>query len=143
MCRKTGWAPGILGLLFTLERVQKWREFRLVELNTGHLAAPTRSRPITEPNYIVTPSKASRCRGCLSNRMRFLVPGICPEKQIFSGMARLTHSDLEAVLRVAQEVSRARTRDEFSRVAVTELAELVRSDVLALNEVDPSAGRIS
>ena len=58
-------------------------------------------------------------------------------------MARLTHSDLEAVLRVAQEVSRARTRDEFSRVAVTELAELVRSDVLALNEVDPSAGRIS
>ena len=58
-------------------------------------------------------------------------------------MARLTHSDLEAVLRVAQEVSRARTRDEFSRVAVTELAALVRSDVLALNEVDPSAGRIS
>ena len=58
-------------------------------------------------------------------------------------MARLTHSDLEAVLHVVQEVSRARTRDEFSRVAVTELATLVRSDVLALNEVDPSAGRIS
>lgn len=58
-------------------------------------------------------------------------------------MARLTHSDLEAVLRVVQEVSRARTRDEFSRVAVTELAELVRSDALALNEVDPNAGRIS
>ena len=58
-------------------------------------------------------------------------------------MARLTHSDLEAVLRLVQEVSPARTCDEFSRVAVTELAELVRSDVLTLNEVDPSAGRIS
>ena len=58
-------------------------------------------------------------------------------------MARLTHSDLEAVSRVVQEVSRARTHDEFSRVAVTELAALVRSDVLALNEVDPSAGRLS
>ena len=57
-------------------------------------------------------------------------------------MARLTHSDLEAVLRVVQEVSRA-DADEFSRVAVTELAELVRSDALALNEVDPNAGRIS
>jgi DNA-binding CsgD family transcriptional regulator len=58
-------------------------------------------------------------------------------------MARLTHSDLESVLRVVQEVTRARTRDEFSRIAVTELAELVRSDALALNEIDPTAGRIS
>ena len=58
-------------------------------------------------------------------------------------MARLSHSDLEAVLRVVQEVSRARTRDEFSRVAVTELAALIRSDALALNELDPSAGRIA
>ena len=73
----------------------------------------------------------------------FSGPGFCPKNQIFSGMARLTHSDLEAVLRVAQEVNRARTRDEFSRVALRELAELVRSDVLALNEVDPSVGRIS
>jgi DNA-binding CsgD family transcriptional regulator len=58
-------------------------------------------------------------------------------------MARLTHADLEKVLGVVQNVSEARTRDEFSRVAVTELAGLVPSDALALNEVDPSTGRIS
>jgi DNA-binding CsgD family transcriptional regulator len=58
-------------------------------------------------------------------------------------MARLTHVDLEKVLGVVQNVSEARTRDEFSRVAVTELAGLVPSDALALNEVDPSTGRIS
>jgi hypothetical protein len=58
-------------------------------------------------------------------------------------MARLTHSDLEKVLGVARSVSEARSGDDFSRVAVTELAVLVPSDALALNEVDPSTGRIS
>ena len=47
-------------------------------------------------------------------------------------MARLTHSDLEKVLAVVQCVSRARSPDEFSRAAVSELARLVPSDVLAL-----------
>lgn len=58
-------------------------------------------------------------------------------------MARLSHSDLEQVLGVVQIVGQARSPDEFSRVAVTQLAKLVPSDALALNEVDPEAGRIS
>ena len=56
-------------------------------------------------------------------------------------MVRLRHGDLERVLTVVRGVASARDPDEFARAAVTQLAEVIPSDVVTMNEVDPSAGR--
>jgi DNA-binding CsgD family transcriptional regulator len=58
-------------------------------------------------------------------------------------MVGLSQSDLESVLRVVHQVGEARDPDEFSRVAVKQLAGLVPCDAIALNEVDPEAARLS
>lgn len=57
-------------------------------------------------------------------------------------MLRLSDDDYRDVLRVVREVSLTTNRDEFGRIALRELGELVHSDVTALNEVDPAADRL-
>jgi DNA-binding CsgD family transcriptional regulator len=56
-------------------------------------------------------------------------------------MARLGNGDFEAVLGVVRAVAAAHDSDEFSRLAVKRIAELIPSDVVTINEVDPEAGR--
>ena len=56
-------------------------------------------------------------------------------------MVRLRHGDLERVLTVVRGVATARDPDQFARVAVEQLSEVIPSDVITMNEVDPSAGR--
>jgi DNA-binding CsgD family transcriptional regulator len=56
-------------------------------------------------------------------------------------MVRLGRSDLEGVLGVVRVVAGARDPDEFSRAVITEIAALIPSDVVTINEVDPEAGR--
>ena len=54
----------------------------------------------------------------------------------------MTQTDFERVLDVVRLVGEARDPDEFAVVAVKQLAGLVPSDAIALNEVDPEAGRL-
>jgi DNA-binding CsgD family transcriptional regulator len=57
-------------------------------------------------------------------------------------MVRLGHGDFEAVLNVVRAVAATRDPDEFSRVAITQIAGLIPADVVTINEVDPEAGRM-
>ena len=57
-------------------------------------------------------------------------------------MVRLGLDDFEGVLRVVRAVGSARHPDEFSRTAITEIASLIPSDVVTINEVDPGAERM-
>jgi DNA-binding CsgD family transcriptional regulator len=56
-------------------------------------------------------------------------------------MVRLENGDFEAVLGVVRSVAAARDPDEFSRVVIRRVADLIPSDVVTINEVDPAAGR--
>jgi hypothetical protein len=56
-------------------------------------------------------------------------------------MVRLEHMEFEDVLNVVRAVGDARGPAEFSRVVVSQLAKLIPSDAVALNEVDPLTGR--
>jgi DNA-binding CsgD family transcriptional regulator len=56
-------------------------------------------------------------------------------------MVRLEHADFEAVLSLVRAVAGTRDPDEFSRVAIAQVAALIPSDVVTMNEVDPEAGR--
>jgi DNA-binding CsgD family transcriptional regulator len=56
-------------------------------------------------------------------------------------MARLQNAEFARLLGVVQTVAEARGPDEFARVVVGQLAELVPADVIALNEVDLVEGR--
>ena len=56
-------------------------------------------------------------------------------------MVRLRHSEYERVLNVVQVVGAARDPDEFSRAVIKQVAGLIPSDVVTINEVDPAAGR--
>jgi DNA-binding CsgD family transcriptional regulator len=56
-------------------------------------------------------------------------------------MVRLGNGDFEAVLGVVRSVAAARDPDEFSRVVIKRVADLIPSDVVTINEVDPAAGR--
>jgi DNA-binding CsgD family transcriptional regulator len=56
-------------------------------------------------------------------------------------MVRLENGDFEAVLGVVRSVAAARDPDEFSRVVIARVADLITSDVVTINEVDPAAGR--
>lgn len=57
-------------------------------------------------------------------------------------MLRLSDDDYQGVLRAVHEVSHTTNRDDFGRVALRAVGELVDSDVSALNEVDPAADRL-
>jgi len=61
--------------------------------------------------------------------------------EVVCSMVRLPQGDLEQVLTVVRAINAARDPDEFARVAVTKLADVIPSDVITMNEVDPSAGR--
>jgi DNA-binding CsgD family transcriptional regulator len=56
-------------------------------------------------------------------------------------MVRLGNADFEAVLQVVRTVTAARDPDEFSRLVIKQVADLIPSDVVSINEVDPEAGR--
>src|SRR5665213_2709250 len=56
-------------------------------------------------------------------------------------MVRLEHGDFEAVLNVVRAVAATRDPDQFSRIVITQVAGLIPSDVVTINEVDPEAGR--
>jgi DNA-binding CsgD family transcriptional regulator len=56
-------------------------------------------------------------------------------------MVRLGNADFEAVLNVVRAVTAARDPDEFSRLVIKQVADLIPSDVVSINEVDPEAGR--
>jgi len=56
-------------------------------------------------------------------------------------MVRLRQGDLERVLTVVRGVATARDPDEFARAAVGHLSDVIPSDVITMNEVDPAAGR--
>jgi DNA-binding CsgD family transcriptional regulator len=56
-------------------------------------------------------------------------------------MVRLGNADFEAVLGVVRAVTGAGDPEEFSRVVVKRVADLIPSDVVTINEVDPEAGR--
>jgi hypothetical protein len=56
-------------------------------------------------------------------------------------MDRLEHGDFEAVLNVVRAVAATRDPDEFARIAIRQVAALIPSDVVSMNEVDPEAGR--
>jgi DNA-binding CsgD family transcriptional regulator len=56
-------------------------------------------------------------------------------------MVRLGNGDFEAVLGVVRSVAAAGDPDEFSRVVIKRIADLIPSDVVTINEVDPAAGR--
>src|SRR5665213_1414364 len=56
-------------------------------------------------------------------------------------MVRLEHGDFEAVLNVVRAVAATRDPDEFSRIVITQVGDLIPSDVVSINEVDPEAGR--
>jgi len=53
----------------------------------------------------------------------------------------LSHGDLVRVLSVIEAVGEARDPDEFSRVALEQVARVIPSDAVSINEVEPSAGR--
>lgn len=57
-------------------------------------------------------------------------------------MVRLSERDHRDLLHAIHEVAASSTRDTFARVALQQLAGLIRSDVTSLNEVDPGAGRL-
>jgi DNA-binding CsgD family transcriptional regulator len=56
-------------------------------------------------------------------------------------MVRLGNGDFEAVLNVVRAVAATRDPDEFSRIVITQVGDLIPSDVVSINEVDPEAGR--
>jgi DNA-binding CsgD family transcriptional regulator len=56
-------------------------------------------------------------------------------------MVRLGNADFEAVLNVVRAVTAARDPDEFSRLVIKQVANLIPSDAVSINEVDPEAGR--
>jgi DNA-binding CsgD family transcriptional regulator len=56
-------------------------------------------------------------------------------------MVRLGSSDFEGVLNAVRVVGAARDPDEFSRAVIKQVAGLIPSDVVTINEVDPEAGR--
>jgi len=56
-------------------------------------------------------------------------------------MVRLGHGEFKEVLAVVRAVSAARDPIEFSRTAIQQVARLVPSDVVTINEVDPESGR--
>src|SRR5579871_6233815 len=57
-------------------------------------------------------------------------------------MASLRASDYRSALETLNIVARVEGPDEFARAVVERVAELVPSDVVTLNEVDPVAGRV-
>src|ERR1700722_1786060 len=59
------------------------------------------------------------------------------------GMVRLGNGDFGAVQDVVRAVEAARDPDEFSQVVIVRIAEMIPSDVVSINEVDPEAGRIT
>jgi DNA-binding CsgD family transcriptional regulator len=61
--------------------------------------------------------------------------------EVGCNMVRLRQGDLERVLTVVRGVATARDPDEFARASVEQLSEVIPSDVITMNEVDPSAGR--
>jgi hypothetical protein len=56
-------------------------------------------------------------------------------------MVRLGNADFEGVLNVVRAVTAAHDSDEFSRLVIKQVADLIPSDVVSINEVDPEAGR--
>jgi len=57
-------------------------------------------------------------------------------------MVALTASDFQQVLAAVQSVSVAQDPGEFSRLAIEQVANLVPSDVVTFNEIDPVNGRL-
>jgi DNA-binding NarL/FixJ family response regulator len=57
-------------------------------------------------------------------------------------MTRLGSGDLASILEAVREVGNARDPDAFTRSVVQQVARLVPSDFVAVNEVDPDLGRV-
>ena len=57
-------------------------------------------------------------------------------------MTRLRSGDLQSILEAVREVGRAPDPDAFTRSVVQQVARLVLSDFVAVNEVDPDLGRV-
>lgn len=57
-------------------------------------------------------------------------------------MVRLARSDFERVLAAVRLVGEAQNPDDFSQVVIEQVAELIPSDIVTFNEIDPVAGRL-
>jgi hypothetical protein len=53
-------------------------------------------------------------------------------------MVRLGNDDLKGILEMVRVLAASRDPDEFSRAVIRQISHLIPSDVVAINEVDPT-----